>query len=215
MGINYYWFWGGGCLTAASWTVPPYPQQNAAGFVWLCAVLVLSGVLSTRCFPSELCLLGALVLFPDCLWLLTFCSAALGGKKWKLKSVSTTVGIWGSVLVYSEILSGTILRIFSLIRVGCGAVSSPAGVYAQCSVLLILPLRVKSLQWELDEMATANVPAAVFNGSLTVAALVMVSGVNGKRVLTREHAPRVKPVSAMSVFVVSRTRKRYSLRLGR
>lgn len=119
---------------------------------------------------------------------------------------------WFPVRFY---LSGTILRIFSLIRVGWGAVSSTAGVYAQCSVLLILPLRVKSLQWELDEMATANVPAAVFNGSLTIAALVMVSGVNGKRVLTREPAPRVKPVSAMSVFVVSRTRKRYSLRLGR
>lgn len=80
----------------------------------------------TRCFPSELGLFGALVLFPHCLWLLTFCLAALGEKTGKLESASTTVGIWGSVLVYSEIVfqSGVVLQIVSLIRVGGGAISS-------------------------------------------------------------------------------------------
>lgn len=82
----------------------PLPPAKCCWFRVTLYCLGAIGVLSTRCFPSELCLLGALVLFPDCLWLLTFCSAALGGKKRKLKSVSTTVGIWGSVLVSSEIL---------------------------------------------------------------------------------------------------------------
>lgn len=52
-----------------------------------CGILVLSGVLSTVCFPREMYLLGDLPLLNA-----LGCSAALGDKQLKLKSVSRDLG---------------------------------------------------------------------------------------------------------------------------
>jgi len=84
--------------------------------------------------------------------------------------VSTTVGNWGSVLVYSEIifLSGVILGIVSLIRVGPGAIywGEPwcATLGAASCQFCCCELNPCSGSW--IEMATASGPAAAFNGSL-------------------------------------------------